>query len=177
MKKLAVALAATVAFAAPLLSHAESAINTTNLANATAAANLDFRVTVPRVLYLRVGTGTANAANATKDLIDFTVPAANVGTGVAVWACAVATCSAATTSKAAGSMATAVGRWECRWFRTIISCKKALKRLGHSTITHDSQESTGSGHRRFSCASSQSGVSKTWGILLACLGLMGLAHA
>jgi hypothetical protein len=63
MKKLAVALAATAAFAAPLLSHAESAINTTNLANATAAANLDFRVTVPRVLYLRVGTGTANANN------------------------------------------------------------------------------------------------------------------
>ncbi|CAN5601790.1 hypothetical protein BH11PSE7_BH11PSE7_17440 [soil metagenome] len=88
MKKLAVALAATAAFAAPLLSHAESAINTTNLANATAAANLDFRVTVPRVLYLRVGTGTANAVNATKDLIDFTVPAANVGTGVAVAATA-----------------------------------------------------------------------------------------
>jgi hypothetical protein len=89
MKKLAVALAATAAFAAPLLSHAESAINTTNLANATAAANLDFRVTVPRVLYLRVGTGTANANNIAKDLMDFTVPAANVGTAVPVAATAV----------------------------------------------------------------------------------------
>ena len=83
-KKLATALAATAAFAAPLLVHAESAINITGVANATAAANLDFRVTVPRVLYLRVGTGTANAANATIDLMDFTVPAANVGNATPV---------------------------------------------------------------------------------------------
>jgi len=43
---------------------------------------------VPRVLYLRVGTGTALANNATINLIDFTVPAANIGDGTSVAASA-----------------------------------------------------------------------------------------
>ena len=50
----------------------------------TATANLDFTITVPKFLYLRVGTGTNFANNATIDNIVFTVPAANIGNGTAV---------------------------------------------------------------------------------------------
>jgi hypothetical protein len=54
----------------------------------SAAAKLDVRVTIPRVLYLRVGTGTLSANNTTVDLIDFTPAAANLGNGTAVAATA-----------------------------------------------------------------------------------------
>lgn len=49
-----------------------------------AAANLDFRVVIPRILFLQVGTGTQSADNATINLIDFTVTAADVGSGTPV---------------------------------------------------------------------------------------------
>jgi hypothetical protein len=60
----------------------------TVVAAPSASAKLDFRVTIPRVLYLRVGTGTNFANNTTADLIDFTPGAANLGSGTAVAATA-----------------------------------------------------------------------------------------
>lgn len=54
----------------------------------TANANVDFRITIPKILFLQVGTGTMFANNTTINLIDFTVPAANVGNGTAVAATA-----------------------------------------------------------------------------------------
>ena len=50
----------------------------------TATGRLDFSVTIPKTLYIRIGTGTNLANNATIDAINFTVPAANVGNGTAV---------------------------------------------------------------------------------------------
>ncbi len=50
----------------------------------TASANLDFTIIVPKFLYLRVGTGTNFASNATVDNIVYTVPAASIGSGTAV---------------------------------------------------------------------------------------------
>ncbi|RNF86396.1 hypothetical protein [Montanilutibacter psychrotolerans] len=49
-----------------------------------ASAHLDFRITVPRVLFLQVGTGTASANNGTIDLIDFVAPTTTMGNGTAV---------------------------------------------------------------------------------------------
>jgi hypothetical protein len=71
--------AVAVAFAAPLLVHAESAINTGAGSPITASARLDFQITIPKVLFLQVGAGTNMAANATVDQIAFSVPAANIG--------------------------------------------------------------------------------------------------
>lgn len=64
--------------------NAESNVVSSTSGTLTATARLDFRVTIPRVLYLRVGTGTDFTANATIDLMDFTVPAAAVGNGTPV---------------------------------------------------------------------------------------------
>ena len=72
---------------APALSNAESTFQ--NGAGAlTATGRLDFSITVPKALYIRIGTGTNLATNATVDLINFTVPAANIGNGTAVAATA-----------------------------------------------------------------------------------------
>ena len=81
-------LAAALAAAVPVASHAESNISTGNGA-LTANARLDFRVTIPKVLFLQVGTGTSLAANGTINLIDFVVPAANVGDATPIAATAV----------------------------------------------------------------------------------------
>jgi hypothetical protein len=91
MKKFLVRAVSTAAGLAALgsclIAHAES--NVQNGAGAlTATARLDFRVTVPKVLFLQVGTGTALAANTTINLIDFVIPAANVGDGSVVAATA-----------------------------------------------------------------------------------------
>jgi len=84
---LSVALALGIGlFASP--ASAESSFVTGATTPLTANARVDFRITVPRVLYLRVGTGTALANNATINLIDFTVPAANIGDGTSVAASA-----------------------------------------------------------------------------------------
>ena len=80
---LAVGLAAIAAPAS-----AESNFVTGATTPLTANARVDFRITVPRVLYLRVGTGTTLANNTTINLIDFTVPAANIGDSTAVAASA-----------------------------------------------------------------------------------------
>ncbi len=65
----------------PTLSQAESDINTPTPANGTASARVDFRITVPRILFLQVGTGTSFVDNPTINLIDFVVTPANLGGG------------------------------------------------------------------------------------------------
>lgn len=79
-------LAALVA--APMLANAESAFTTGAGSPITAAAHLDFQITIPKILFLQVGTGTNMAANATINQIAFSVPAANVGDGTVIAATA-----------------------------------------------------------------------------------------
>ena len=66
------------AFGLPLVANAESTF-VTGAGALTASARLDFQINIPKFLYIRVGTGTNAATNATIDLISFTVPAASVG--------------------------------------------------------------------------------------------------
>ena len=83
--KLLVKSAIALALATPLLAFAESAV-TNGAGTITASARLDFRIIVPKVLFLAVGTGAAGTsltANGTIDLVtfDYTANAAAVGTG------------------------------------------------------------------------------------------------
>lgn len=85
-KSLLLKSALALAMATPLMASAESDIT---IGNGTASADLDFRVVIPRVLYLAVGTGNATLAdNATEDLVsfDFTTNPQDVGTGAAAGA-------------------------------------------------------------------------------------------
>jgi hypothetical protein len=72
----------------PLLAHAESNVqNGSGTLNAT--AHVDFTVTIPQMLYLRVGTGStyttgAYTADTTVDNIQFAPAAGTVGNGTAV---------------------------------------------------------------------------------------------
>ncbi len=76
---------AAAAVAAPMLATAES--NFQNGAGAlTATAHVDFQITIPKFLFLRVGTGTGTAAGgyatlATIDPITWAPTPAQVGTG------------------------------------------------------------------------------------------------
>lgn len=83
VKSTAIKAAIALAFAAPLAAHAESNISS-GAGALTATAHLDFQITIPKVLFLQVGTGTNMAANATINQIAFTVPAANVGDGTVI---------------------------------------------------------------------------------------------
>ena len=83
-KTLILKAAVALAVAAPLFASAESQFTTGVGTPITATAHLDFQIIIPKVLFLQVGTGTANATNATINQIAFTVPAANVGNGTAV---------------------------------------------------------------------------------------------
>ena len=77
-------LLATAFFASvPMMASAESQFSTA-AGPSSVSAKLDFQIVVPRILYLRVGTGTNLANNTTVDMITFTVPAANIGNSVAV---------------------------------------------------------------------------------------------
>lgn len=76
--------AAASALMAPVASHAESNYQTGLTGTLTATARLDFSVTVERFLFLRVGTGTAQANNTAVDLVNFAVTGANNGSGTAV---------------------------------------------------------------------------------------------
>lgn len=76
--------AVAAALVVPFAAHAESTLTTGAASPLTASARLDFRITVPKIIYLRVGTGAALATNATVDLIDFVVPAASIGNGTAI---------------------------------------------------------------------------------------------
>ena len=78
-KALILQTAVALAIAGPLLAHAESQFTTGAGTPITASAHLDFQIVIPKVLFLQVGTGTNLAANATVNMISFTVPAANVG--------------------------------------------------------------------------------------------------
>jgi hypothetical protein len=75
--------AIALAVAAPLLASAESNFTTGAGTPITATARLDFQITIPKVLFLQVGTGTNMAANAAINQIAFSVPAASVGNAVA----------------------------------------------------------------------------------------------
>jgi hypothetical protein len=73
--------AIALALAAPLLASAESQLT---IGAGAAAARLDFRVIIPRVLFLAVGTGSAALANNTtidQVTFDYTTNPADVGTG------------------------------------------------------------------------------------------------
>lgn len=54
----------------------------------TATARVDFQITIPKILFLQVGTGTLFTNVATINLIDFTVPAASIGNATPVTASA-----------------------------------------------------------------------------------------
>lgn len=79
------AAALTVLVALPFVADAESTFQTTAGGGAlNASARVDFRINIPKVLFLQVGTGTLYGNNGASDLIEFNVPAANVGDGNAV---------------------------------------------------------------------------------------------
>ncbi len=75
---------------APLLCHAESTVQTGAATSSPGAtAHVDFQITIPKFLYLRVGTGSAYttgayAANATIDAITWAPTTAQVGDGTAI---------------------------------------------------------------------------------------------
>lgn len=60
--------------------HAESSFQT-GAGALTATARVDFQITIPKILFLRVGTGSLYANDATVNLISFNMPAASVGQG------------------------------------------------------------------------------------------------
>lgn len=83
-------LMAAAAALVPLASQAESSLVTGNGANLTATAHVDFVITIPKYVYLRVGTGSPYttiaglASVATIDLITFAPTATQVGSGTAL---------------------------------------------------------------------------------------------
>ena len=64
--------------------HAASKFVTGTASPLTASANLDFTITIPKFVYVRIGTGTGMANNTTIDNLVYTVPAANVGDSTAI---------------------------------------------------------------------------------------------
>jgi hypothetical protein len=80
-------LTLAAAVAAPLAAYAESNF-LTGAGPLNASAKVDFRITIPKVLFLQVGTGTLYANNTAVDLIDFNVAAADIGSGTSVAATA-----------------------------------------------------------------------------------------
>ena len=81
-----IALAAVAAaVAVPMSAHAESDVTTGPAVGAiSASARLNFRVTVPKVIYLQVGTGTAFTDVGTVDEVLFALTATQVTTPGAV---------------------------------------------------------------------------------------------
>jgi hypothetical protein len=75
--------------ALPLMAFAESNFQT-GAGALTATAHVDFQITIPKILYFRVGTGTSyttgvlSPSNGTVDLITFSPAAAAVGNGTAI---------------------------------------------------------------------------------------------
>ena len=83
MKKHILVIALSLVSLVPLSAQAESNFV---VGAGTAAARLDFRVILPRVLFLGVGTGAAGtAANATVDalIFDYSTNGGTIGTGAA----------------------------------------------------------------------------------------------
>jgi hypothetical protein len=80
-----IALAAVAAaVAVPMSAQAESDVNTVSSVGQSASARLNFRVTVPKVIYLQVGTGTAFSDVTTVDEVLFSLTAGQVTTPGAV---------------------------------------------------------------------------------------------
>ncbi len=83
-------LAGVAALALPLLASAESNVQTGAATAAPGAtAHVDFSIVIPKILYLRVGTGSsyttgALTSNNAIDLITFSPTAAQVGSGTAI---------------------------------------------------------------------------------------------
>ncbi|ROU08546.1 hypothetical protein [Lysobacter enzymogenes] len=77
-------LAASLLAGLPLLAQAESQYSTGTASPITATARLDFQITVPKILFLRVGAGADYSNTATINQIAFAVPAANLGNGAPV---------------------------------------------------------------------------------------------
>jgi hypothetical protein len=81
---------AAAAVTLPLLCNAESNVQTgTATATPGATAHVDFQVTIPKILYLRVGTGSSYTTGVltsvgTVDLIQFAPAAGTVGNGTQV---------------------------------------------------------------------------------------------
>ena len=81
--KFAKQLIALASVAAAFSVYAESKI-ATGTGALSAAARLDFRVIVPKVLFLQVGTGTNFIDNTTVDRVDFTLTPAQATSATAV---------------------------------------------------------------------------------------------
>jgi hypothetical protein len=83
-------LLGTAALALPLSAFSESNVQTGSATSAPGAtAHVDFSIVIPKILYLRVGTGSsyttgALSANPAVDLITFSPTAAQLGSGSAV---------------------------------------------------------------------------------------------
>lgn len=78
------ALAAAGLLILPHSAQAESKFVTGTATPLTASANLDFSVTIPKFVYVRIGTGASMATTTTVDHLVYTVPAANVGDGTSI---------------------------------------------------------------------------------------------
>lgn len=63
----------------PSLANAGSQFSTNNSSPVTASSQLDFKIEIPKVLFLQVGTGASNTTNVNINLIAFNVNAANLG--------------------------------------------------------------------------------------------------
>jgi len=87
-RKIVLASAVMVAGALPLGAHAESNVTTAASGTLTATARVNFTITIPRLLFLQVGTGTLLAANGTIDMITFTPGVSVIGNGTPVTATA-----------------------------------------------------------------------------------------
>lgn len=83
-RPLLIALAFAGIAALPAAARAESKFVTGSASPLTASANLDFTVTIPKFVYVRIGTGSDMADNTTVDNLIYSVPAANVGDGTAI---------------------------------------------------------------------------------------------
>jgi hypothetical protein len=91
MRKLILISTIAAAMGSPMIASAESAVTSAASGSISTAARLDFKIVIPRVLFLAVGTGaggTALTGNATIDLVsfDYTSNASAVGTGAAAGA-------------------------------------------------------------------------------------------
>ena len=78
--KFAKHLLALAVIGAAVSAQAASDINTVSATTQTASVNLNFRITVPRIIFLSVGTGAFFTDTPTVDFVDFTLTAAQVAT-------------------------------------------------------------------------------------------------
>ena len=86
LKSLALSIA-LLAVGLPGVANAESNFQT-GVGTLNATARVDFQITIPKILFLQVGTGTMFANNTTINLISFTPAAANIGDGTPIAATA-----------------------------------------------------------------------------------------